>query len=342
MATVSVGGRLHVGFQNLALAHERLYGGIGIGLDEPRIRVRARRSERVTAPTGAPRRYANLAVSILDVPGIDLDVERALPRHVGLGSGTQLALATYAATALAYDREPSVREHAPALGRGGRSGVGVATFEGASFVVDGGHPSSAFADGPPVAGEWTVPPVLTRRTLPDEWRFVIAVPDVDVGRNGLAEAASMRTVVEQADPSVADEIASVVTRQLLPGVATGDLERFGAAVERVDRLNGSWYADVQNDVYPSPVSALVEALSDEPSLAGLAQSSWGPAVFGVTDVRNVGDAASAADDALSTCGFDGTVYTTRAVSSGARIEPDGPPVVAHDTPRGVAAEPQFS
>ena len=335
MATVSAGGRLHVGFQNLALAHERLYGGIGIGLDEPRVRVRARRAETVVAPTGAPRRYAKLAVTILGVPGVELDVERSLPRHVGFGSGTQLALTIYAATALAYDREPAVREHAPALGRGGRSGVGVATFEGASFVVDAGHPSSAFADGPPVSGEWTVSPVVTRLSLPEEWRFVIVVPDVDVGRNGAVEEASMRSVVERADPSVADEIASIVTRRLLSGARTGDLERFGAAVERVDRLNGSWYTDVQDDVYPQTVSALIEELSDEPSIAGIAQSSWGPAVFGVTDVRNVDDAESAASDAVSACGFEGTVYRSRAVDGGARVEPDGRPVVAHDPPRGV-------
>lgn len=45
--TVSAGARLHVGFQNLSLARQRLYGGVGIGLAEPRVTVTASPAETV-------------------------------------------------------------------------------------------------------------------------------------------------------------------------------------------------------------------------------------------------------------------------------------------------------
>ena len=41
MTRVSVGGRLHFGFLNLALSRERLYGGLGVALAEPRVSVTA-------------------------------------------------------------------------------------------------------------------------------------------------------------------------------------------------------------------------------------------------------------------------------------------------------------
>ena len=44
---VEAGGRLHFGFQNLSLAHERLYGGVGVALAEPRVELTAEPAESV-------------------------------------------------------------------------------------------------------------------------------------------------------------------------------------------------------------------------------------------------------------------------------------------------------
>ena len=33
---VSAGARIHFGFLNLSLAHDRLYGSVGVSVDEPR------------------------------------------------------------------------------------------------------------------------------------------------------------------------------------------------------------------------------------------------------------------------------------------------------------------
>ncbi len=320
MATVSSGARLHVGFQNLSLTHDRLYGGIGVGLAEPQVRVSAQPADTVSAPDETSTAYAERAVSLLSVPGIDVDVERRLPSHVGLGSGTQLALAIYAATARAYELDPGVRDHAPDLGRGGRSGVGVATFEDGGFVVDGGHPTSRFTTEPPAPGNWRVPPVLARLDLPSEWRFVVVLPAAEPGRSGSVEDESIRSVVERADPATADEIAGVLTRSLLPAAADGRLDSFGEAIERIGRLNGSWYADVQGGVFRPPAGKLVDALESVPVLTGIGQSSWGPAVYGVTDADHVSEAEREARRTLSEHGLDGSVLVCEPASSGARIE----------------------
>lgn len=317
--TVSTGGRLHVGFQNLSLARRRLYGGIGVGLAEPRATVAAEPASGVEAADVLGERYARRAVEVLDVPGVSLSIERRLPRHVGLGSGTQLALAVLAATARAYDLEPRVRERAPAMGRGGRSGVGVATFEDGGFVVDAGHPTNRFTTEPPAEGDWTVPAVVSRHDLPPAWRFLVLVPDADPGRSGGNEDASMRAVVERADPAVADEIAGVVTRKLLPAVAEGRLESFGEAVAEIGRKNGTWYTDAQGGVFRPPAGVLVEALEGCPVLSGVGQSSWGPVVYGVTDRDHAAEARAAAEDALDDNDLDGRVVVTAAANAGARV-----------------------
>jgi beta-ribofuranosylaminobenzene 5'-phosphate synthase len=317
---VSTGGRLHFGFTNLSLSHERLYGGLGVALDEPRTVVTAEPAADIRCEDPDAREYARRAVSLLDLPGARVRVDRRLPGHVGVGSGTQLALATLTAVARANGVEPAVREHAPDLGRGGRSGIGVATFERGGFVLDAGHPTARFTTSRPADGDWQVPPVAAAHPVPDSWRFLLVIPAVETGRSGAAEDASMRTVVERADPSLSNRIAGLLTRQVLPAITTGNAERFGSAVEAIGRLNGAWYADEQGGTYRPPVGALVAALSESPSVFGAGQSSWGPTVYGVTDATNADAARTAGQDALTDAGVDGSVRVVRGRNRGAVVD----------------------
>ncbi|KAB1193753.1 GHMP kinase [Haloferax sp. MBLA0076] len=320
MVRVSAGARIHFGFLNLSLARDRLYGGLGVGLDEPSVVVSAEPATDIQCHHPTAHEYAERAVDLLGVPGAHVVVERTLPRHAGLGSGTQLALAVLQAVATTTETDVSVRHLAPDMGRGGRSGVGVASFERGGAIIDAGHPTARFTTDRPEDGSWTVPAVAARHSVPDDWRFLLVVPDVEPGRNGTAEEASMRSVVERADPATSDRIAGIVTRRLLPALADGSAERFGDAVESIGRLNGTWYADEQGGVYRPPVGALVSSLSESPAVYGSGQSSWGPTVYGVTDASRVDEAIEAGRVALDAAGIDGTVTVARGRNHGANVE----------------------
>jgi len=319
---VSTGARAHFGFGNLSLSRGRLYGGIGVALAEPTATVVAEPADRVRAPDPVAE-YATRTVERLSVDGVTVRLEESLPGHVGLGSGTQQALATATAVAAAHDRRVDPRELAPALGRGGRSGVGVAAFEEGGFVVDAGHPTERFTTDPPPDGEWSVPPVVARHDLPDRWRFLLVRPDVDPGRSGKNEERSMRSVVEDADPAVADRIAGVVVRRLLPAVPTDDPAAFGEAIAEIGRLNGTWYAEEQGGVFRPPVGTVVDHLGPSPGVLGATQSSWGPTVVGVTTTDRSDAARSAGREALAEADVDGTVAVVAPDNDGATLAVDG-------------------
>ncbi|AAV45358.1 MULTISPECIES: beta-ribofuranosylaminobenzene 5'-phosphate synthase family protein [Haloarcula] len=319
MPTVTTAARLHFGFQNLSLAHERLYGGVGLALDEPRLTVEATRADTVQCDDPATEPYVQRVVDVLDVPGAAVSVEERFPRHVGLGSGTQLSLATLIAVVRAYDRTADARTYAPQLGRGGRSGVGVAAFESGGFIVDGGHPTERFTAEPPAEGDWDVPPVLAHHDVPAHWRFVIVVPDTDPGQSGSAEDQSMRQAVERADPGIADEISTLLTRRVLPAIATRDHDDFGQAAARLGRLNGAWYADEQGGVYRPPAGALVDSLASAPVISGAGQSSWGPTVWGLTTADYESEARDAGVLALDAADVDGTVRVVAPRNTGASL-----------------------
>jgi beta-ribofuranosylaminobenzene 5'-phosphate synthase len=321
MVTVETGARLHFGFQNLSLAYPRLYGGVGVGLCEPRLVVEAERAATVECADEAAEPYLEAVVEELGVEGARVTVQERFARHTGLGSGTQLALACLTGVARAYGLEPRPRERAPRLGRGGRSGVGIAAFERGGFVVDVGHPTTRFTADPPRRGTWEVPPVLGRWTLPEDWRFVLVTPTGKRrrGPSGASEDRQMRTVVEHADPGIADQIATLVTRRLLPAVVEGDRAAFGRAVARLGRLNGAWYADEQGGVYRPPAGDLVAALADSESVTGAGQSSWGPTVYGVTSADDADDAVAAAERALDAAAVDGRVGVASPRPEGATV-----------------------
>ncbi|WP_224268167.1 beta-ribofuranosylaminobenzene 5'-phosphate synthase family protein [Haloprofundus salinisoli] len=328
MTRVTAAGRLHFGFCNLSLAHERLYGALGAALDTPELVVDVTPDDAVTvdlpesvdALAETVHEYAGRATELLGVPGANVRVESSLPRHVGLGSGTQLALSVFAGVAGAYDRAPNVRKRAPALGRGGRSGVGVAAFESGGFVLDAGHPTARFTVDRPEDGAWTVPAAAAQHRIPDEWRFLVVLPDAAPGKSDADEDASMRAAVERADPAIADRISGVVVRRVLPAIGDDAPERFGEAVAEIGRLNGAWYADEQGGVYRPPVGELVASLDDVPAVYGAGQSSWGPAVYGVTDAAHADAAQEAGEAALAAAGIDGDAFVSAPRNVGARVE----------------------
>jgi beta-ribofuranosylaminobenzene 5'-phosphate synthase len=315
MVRVSTGARLHIGFQNLSLARERLYGGVGVALEDPKVVIEANQADTLEADP-AIHTAAQRAVSLLDVSGASVRLVEGLPRHVGLGSGTQHALATLAAIAKAYDTSVAIREFAPQLGRGGRSGIGVAAFESGGCVVDAGHPTERFTTAPPATGEWTVPPVVARHAVPDDWRYVVIIPEGITGEHGEREDEQMRAVVERADPAISDQLAVVLTHRLLPAVVEGNHEQFGRAISTFGRLNGAWYADEQGGVYRPPAGAIIEQLQESPAITGTGQSSWGPAVYGVTDIAHADAARMAATEALDVIDVDGDVFVSAARNHG--------------------------
>jgi len=129
----------------------------------------------------------------------------------------------------------------------------------------------------------------------------------------------MRATVERADPVLGDRIAGLVVRRVLPAITAGDVSAFGESIAELGRLNGRWYADEQGGVYRPPVGELVDALAREPAIEGAGQSSWGPAVYAITDADHADEARRAGEDALVAAGLDGTVRIVSGRNDGATV-----------------------
>ena len=171
----------------------------------------------------------------------------AIPPHVGLGSGTKLALAVAQALAAL----PGARSMRPALaqaaGRAARSAVGMWTFALGGLVVEGGVRRTRAAGAAAGASR------AARRVA-----VVLVVPEAEPGLSGGAEAEAFARLVPSAERSAT--IAQLVLTSLLPALVERDLEEFGAALTRVQQLVGDAFAPVQGGRFHPRAGALVEAL----------------------------------------------------------------------------------
>src|SRR5262245_43243469 len=110
---VEASARLHFGVLDLRGARGRWFGGIGASVARPTLLVSAARADRLSAQgedADRAREFARLFLSHHGLrAGAAIHVHRSLPSHVGLGSGTQLALAVARALAELYGIEGDAR-----------------------------------------------------------------------------------------------------------------------------------------------------------------------------------------------------------------------------------------
>jgi beta-ribofuranosylaminobenzene 5'-phosphate synthase len=183
MTTVRVEApaRLHMGMLDAAGGPVRRFGGLGVALSRPAAVVEASPSDDVSAEGPDAERALAVARRCREALGLaggaQVRVLEAIPPHVGLGSGTKLALAVTAAMAALAGQTPEPAAIARAAGRGARSAVGLWTFVLGGLVVEGGVRP----------GVEQPAPLLARHAMPDEWRCVLVIPEAEPGLSGRAE-----------------------------------------------------------------------------------------------------------------------------------------------------------
>jgi beta-ribofuranosylaminobenzene 5'-phosphate synthase len=254
----------------------RDFGGAGLMIKAPslelRVRCAATWSSRGPQADRALREAQRLATWMGLANAFEIDVLAAPRPHVGLGSGTQLALGLCRALQAVVGLEcEGATELAALTGRGQRSAVGVHGFCRGGFLVDAGQGQ------PKSLGR-----LLCRTEFPEEWTVILAVPRCAGGRCGAQETEAFAQLqCSTSGPGHSDAMCRLLVLGLLPALEERNLEAFGAALTDYNRRAGDMYKNIQGGRYSQPVIAdMVEYLSHQ-KVAGCGQSSWGPAVFAV-------------------------------------------------------------
>ncbi len=314
---VSTAARLHLGLLDMNGDLGRLYGSMGVAIDRPGLLLEAThtpgaRAELAVEGPEAERitTYARRFLACYPLPGaLRLRLRETIPPHVGLGSGTQLALAVGTALARLGGLPLDARQVSQVVGRGAHSGIGIAVFGCGGFVVDGGH-SLAGPGGPP--------PVLFQRPFPAAWRFVVAIPAGGPGFNGASEERAFRDM-PPAPAALVEKICRRLVMQLLPALVEEAVVPFGQAITAIQQLVGDCFAAVQGGRFAGSGSGDLIACLLAQGAAGAGQSSWGPAVYALAGDAGEATRLAAMAEAFLAGRRGGEVFVVSAANHGALI-----------------------
>ncbi len=270
--TVRAPARLHLGFLDLNGELGRRFGSLGLAIDayETHLSMKRTTSTRVSGQEAdrAGQVLLRLAAALGDDGSYEVCIEKAIPPHMGLGSGTQLALAIAAALQHLNGTAGDFCEYIKATERGLRSGAGIGLFSTGGFVVDGGRGSQT-----------EIPPIVARVDFPETWRILLISDTATQGVSGTDEATAF-TALPQFSRAAAGQICRHVLMQVLPGLAEQDIRAFGGGISAIQEIIGDHFAPVQGGFRFK--SRAVEALLQQFARAGaigIGQSSWGPTGF---------------------------------------------------------------
>jgi beta-RFAP synthase len=216
-----------------------------------------------------------------DVPAVTdawhIKVLRSAPIHQGWGTGTQLALATARLWCqLAGASDWDARKAAAWVGRGLRSGIGVAGFDHGGFLIDRGKRP----DDPN-------PSQVEHIALPKEWTWLLVEPRFETGMHGEAERGALASITKP-DIGIVKELMHLGQAVLPQAARDRNFETFAETLTHYNRLAGTFYSKIQGGIYGSRViEARIELLRSYGAV-GVGQSSWGPGLFCI--FPNRGDA----------------------------------------------------
>lgn len=275
--SITTPSRLHFGLLAQGPNAPRQFGGVGLIIDKPGLAIDAKPASEWSAAGPLGERVLQVAKRVAQewlrrgvaVNPLSFQIKRGAPEHVGLGTGTQLSLATARLISVAADRpEISAATLAELAGRGARSGIGLHGFARGGLIVDGGRRTEA-----------GIPPLVARLEFPADWHALVVIPPGISGLHGSQERDAFSQLPPISD-AVSDRLCRLVLLGLLPAVAERDLDAFGAVLTAIQLHVGRAFAPAQgNRPYSSPDAERVIAFLRSEGLVGVGQSSWGPALY---------------------------------------------------------------
>lgn len=309
----------------------RVDGGIGLMLDRPNVVFEASNSAEEFQIEA--HKYYRESIEVINEiasrvfktfninnKNFHFNLKRYFPSHVGLGSKTQLSLAIITAiTKLKSIDHLSTEYLTQLVDRGGTSGIGWRGFETGGFILDGGHeygkgkekesflPSSASSTSNPAL-------TISRHNIPNNWRFVLVIPNVKKGAYGDEE---IRVFQEYAPiPKIeVNEVSHLIIMKILPGILKNDLKCFGEGLKRIQSIG---FKRIEINLQHQIVKDLLGFFEDY-GLKAYGMSSFGPSVVGVVE------SDSEAEELLKVVQKNqknggGHIYICKPNNSGAKIE----------------------
>jgi len=317
---VEAPARLHMGFYNF-LTDNVAYGSIGLTLEEPRAVIMAKQSQEFNIINETNVYIDDIAENVINRLGrsnVEVRIEKAIPRHVGLGSTTQLSLALGTAIMRIMGKQINVRELAVTLDRGRDSGIGIAAFQYGGFIVDSGRRISNGIIGFPKSLR-DLPHPIFRARIPRDWYIIIAIPRNRMGPDERAERRVM-DAPQLIPRDIQYELYKLLILKLIPSLIEGDIKLFGEAITKIQTLVGTYFSRYQGGIFCCEETEFIINSLLKHGAYDAGQSSWGSTAYSIVKgYRKAVKVLSMVKKDSEERGYEIGMFITRGRNKGALI-----------------------
>lgn len=284
---VTAPSRLHFGLLSFGHSHGRRFGGAGVMVDRPGLKLRIERAEAFSVGGPFGGRVSEFVSRwttfhrLASVPNCRVIVQRAPRQHVGLGLGTQLGMSVaLGLCSFSGEAVPSPGELAMSVGRGRRSAIGTYGFATGGLLAERG-----------CLERERIAPLDCRLDLPSSWQVVLTCPHGE-GLSGRKESDAFANL-PPVSPERTRQLERIMRERMFPAAAQGDFGEFSRSVYQYGRQAGECFEAKQGGPYNGPLLTRIVDEIRAFGVEGAGQSSWGPTIFAFVQNRDTGNALAA-------------------------------------------------
>ena len=259
--------RLHFGFLELNNSCESKFGGIGLSIDKFQTKIIVKKDAKMKFKSKMP----NKAISFLTKfckknkikSNFSISVEESSPQHIGLGSGTQLALSIGTAISYLSNINLNIEEVAKMLNRGLRSNVGLINFKYGGFLIDLKIKNKFYTN-------------IDKVFFPEEWKIIL-IKDSSQGLHGKNEMEAFKKIKNLKKNNI--NLTSLVLLEIYPSLIEKNFDKFSKAITKLQNEMSKKFETFQGGKFSSIAVGNALNFLKKKNIKGYGQTSWGPSGF---------------------------------------------------------------
>ena len=261
--------RLHFGFLEINNNQsDNLLGGIGLSIDKFHTKITMKKNAKIKVK-GKSLNKASLLLNTFCrkreiKPNFFLNIEKSSPQHIGLGSGTQLALSIGKAISDLNNLNLNIEKIGKILNRNYRSNVGLINFKYGGFLIDLKIKNKFFTS-------------IDKVFFPEDWKIIL-IKDLKQGLHGKNEIDAFKKIKKFPKKNNI-RLTDLVLLKIYPSLIENNFNEFSKAITKLQNIMGNYFNVLQGGIFSSPrVSSVLRFLEKE-NVLGYGQTSWGPTGF---------------------------------------------------------------
>ncbi|PPR38216.1 MAG: hypothetical protein CFH26_00213 [Alphaproteobacteria bacterium MarineAlpha6_Bin4] len=259
--------RLHFGFIELNNSCHSKFGGIGLSIDKFHTKIIIKKNTKMKLKSKVSNKAQFFLTKFCKKNKIksnfSINIEKSSPQHIGLGSGTQLALSIGTAISNLNNINLNIEEIAKILNRSSRSNVGLINFKHGGFLIDLKISNKFYSN-------------IDKVFFPEEWKIIL-VKDNDQGLHGKNEMEAFKKLKSLKKNNI--NLASLVLLEIYPSIIENNFDNFSKAITKLQNEMSKKFKSFQGGKFSSISVGNVLKFLKKKNVKGYGQTSWGPSGF---------------------------------------------------------------